>query len=49
MTEDTDKCYTTEIDESRKPLRQNLDAAEPGEFKEAKRKYKVLCYEDICL
>jgi len=49
MTEDTDKCYTTEIDESGKPLRQNSDAAEPGEFEEAKREYKALCYEDICL
>jgi hypothetical protein len=49
MTEDTAKCYTTEIDELGKPLQQNLDAAEPGEFEEAKRKYKALCYEDICL
>ena len=49
MTEDTDKRYTTELDELREPLRQNSDAAEPGEFEEAKRKYKALCYEGICL
>jgi hypothetical protein len=49
MTKDTDKCYTTELDECGQPLRQNSDAAEPGEFEEAKRKYKALCYEDICL
>jgi hypothetical protein len=33
MTEDTEKCCTTEVDE----------------FGEAVRKYKALCYEDICL
>jgi len=49
MTEDTDKCYTTEVDECGQPLRQNLDPAEPGELEEAKRKYKALYYEDICL
>ncbi|KAH9203768.1 hypothetical protein DL95DRAFT_418785 [Leptodontidium sp. 2 PMI_412] len=49
MTEDTDKCYTTEFDECGEPLRHNLDAAKPSEFEEAKRKYKALCYEDICL
>jgi hypothetical protein len=48
MTENTDKYYTTEIDESRKPLRQNSDAAEPSEFEEAKQKYKTFCYKDIC-
>jgi hypothetical protein len=30
MTEDTDKCYTTELDESGEPLQQNSDTAEPG-------------------
>ncbi|PVH69879.1 hypothetical protein DL98DRAFT_578123 [Cadophora sp. DSE1049] len=49
MTEDTDKCYTTEIDECGEPLRQKLDAAKPSEFEEVKRQYKALCYEDICL
>jgi hypothetical protein len=39
MTEDTDKCYTTELDESGQPLRQISDPAEPSEFEEAKRKY----------
>jgi hypothetical protein len=49
MTKDTDKCYTTELDKYRQPLRQNLDVAKPSEFKKAKRKYKALCYKDICL
>jgi hypothetical protein len=49
ITEDTDKCYTTEIDESREPLQQNSDAAEPGEFEKAKQKYKALCYKNICI
>jgi hypothetical protein len=49
ITKDTEKCYTTELDKCEQPLRQNSDAAEPGEFKEAKQKYKALCYKDICL
>jgi len=49
MTEDTDKYYTTEIDESREPLRQNSNTAKPGKFEEAKQKYKALYYKDICL
>jgi hypothetical protein len=50
MTKDIDKCYTTELDGSREPLRQNSDnATKPSEFVEAKQKYKALCYEDICL
>jgi hypothetical protein len=28
---------------------ENFNDAEPGGFEEAKRKYKALCYEDICL
>ncbi|KAH6725063.1 hypothetical protein BKA61DRAFT_688492 [Leptodontidium sp. MPI-SDFR-AT-0119] len=48
-TEDTDKCYTTEIVGCGEPLRQNLDTIKPSEFEEAKRKYKALCYKDICL
>ena len=48
MTEDTDKCYTTKLDESGKPLRHS-NATERGDFEEAKRKYKALCYEDICI
>jgi len=49
MTEDTDNCYTAEIDESREPERQTCNAAELDELGEAIRKYKALCYEDICL
>ncbi len=49
MTEGTNKYYTTELDDYRQPLRQNLDAAEPSEFEEAKQKYKALCYKDICI
>jgi hypothetical protein len=49
MTEDTDNCYATKIDESGEPGQQNCDAADPDEFREAIRKYKALCYEDICL
>jgi hypothetical protein len=49
ITEDTDKCYTTKLDKFEQPLRQNSDAAEPGAFEEAKRKYKALCYKDICI
>jgi len=49
MTKDIDKCYMTKLDKCRQSLWQNLDAAEPGEFEEAKQKYKALCYKDICL
>ena len=49
MTEDTDDCYTAEVDELGEPVRQACDAAELDEFREAVRKYKALCYEDICL
>lgn len=45
MIENTDKCYITEIDEYRELLHQNLDAAKPSEFEEAKREYKALCYK----
>jgi hypothetical protein len=49
MTEDIDKCYTTELDEYGQPLWLISNPAEPGEFKEAKRKYKALYYKDIYL
>jgi hypothetical protein len=49
MTEDTDKSYTTELDQCGQPLRQNSDNAEPDEVEEAKREYKALCCEDITL
>ena len=48
MTGDTDSCYTTEINEFKEPEQQICDAAELDEFGEAIRKYKALCYEDIC-
>jgi hypothetical protein len=47
MTEDTDDCFTVELDGAGQPVRQNGD--ELDEFGEARRKYKALCYEDICL
>jgi hypothetical protein len=49
MTEDTDDCYTAEVDELGEPVRQACDAAELDESGEATREYKALCYEDICL
>jgi hypothetical protein len=49
MTEDTDDCYTAEVDELGEPVQQACDAVELDEFGEATRKYKALCYEDICL
>ncbi|KAE8440383.1 hypothetical protein EG329_008182 [Mollisiaceae sp. DMI_Dod_QoI] len=49
MTEDTDDCYTAEVDGLGGPVRQVCDAAELDEFGEAVRKYKALCYEDIRL
>jgi len=49
MTEDADDRYTVEVDELGEPVRQACDAAELDEFGEATRKYKALCYEDICL
>jgi hypothetical protein len=49
MTEDTDDCYTAEVDELGEPVQQACDAAELDEFGEEIRKCKALCYEDICL
>jgi hypothetical protein len=49
MSEDTNDCYTTEIDDASEPVQQNDEAAELDEFGEVIRKYKALCYEDICL
>jgi hypothetical protein len=49
MTEDTDDCFTVEVDGAGRPVRQSGDADELDEFGEARRKYKALCYEDICL
>jgi hypothetical protein len=49
MTDDTDNCFTAEVDGAGRPVRQSGAADELDEFGEARRKYKVLCYEDICL
>lgn len=52
MTEDTDDCSTVEVDGAGQAVRQSGDADELDEldeFREARRKYKVLCYEDIYL
>jgi hypothetical protein len=49
MTDDADDYSTAQVDELGEPPRQACDAVEPGEFGEAVRKYKALCYEDICL
>ncbi|KAG4435782.1 hypothetical protein IFR05_008726 [Cadophora sp. M221] len=49
MTKDTNKCYTTKIDEYEEPLRQNLNAAKLSEFEEVKRQYKALYYKNIYL
>ena len=48
MTENTDTCYNTKIDEFKELVQQDCDA-ELDKFEEAIRKYKALCYEDICL
>jgi len=48
MTENTDTCYNTKIDEFKELVQQDCDA-KLDKFEEAIRKYKALCYEDICL
>jgi hypothetical protein len=49
MTKDTDDCFTVEADGAGRPVQQSGDADELDEFREARRKYKALCYKDICL
>jgi hypothetical protein len=49
MIEEIDNCYTPETYELREPIQQNYDIAKLDEHGEAVRKYKALCYEDICL
>jgi hypothetical protein len=49
MTENTDECYSVEVNGSGRLVRQNSDADKLDEFGEAVRKCKALCYEDICL
>jgi hypothetical protein len=38
-----------EVNGARRPVRQSGDADELNEFREARRRYKALYYEDICL
>jgi hypothetical protein len=47
ITKNINKCYTTKFDKYEQFLQQYLDAAEPGEFEKAKRKYKIFYYKDI--
>ncbi|PMD11976.1 hypothetical protein NA56DRAFT_713652 [Hyaloscypha hepaticicola] len=49
IIENTDKYYITELNEYRQSLYYISDPVESGEFEKAKRKYKVLYYEDIYL
>lgn len=48
MTDDIDNCSTAEVNGLGELLRQACGAAEQDKFREAVRKYKALCYEDIC-
>ena len=49
MTENTDDCFPIQVDKAGQPSWQDCDVDEFDEFGEAVRKYKALCYEDICL
>jgi hypothetical protein len=49
MAEDTGNCDTAEVDEYGEPVQQNCNDAAINDATEAKRTYKALCYEDICL
>ena len=49
MTEDTDDCSPVKVNAAGRPVQQNGDANELDEFGDVRRKYKALCYEDICL
>ena len=49
MMEDTDDYHPIEVDGAGPPVRQNGNVAKPDEFGDVIRKYKALCYEDICL
>lgn len=42
-----DSCPTIDVDDSRQPVVQNYNAPELDKFREAKRKYKALYYENI--
>jgi hypothetical protein len=49
MTEKTDTRFATKVNKFVERIEQDCDTADLDEFGEAKRKYKALCYEDICL
>jgi hypothetical protein len=49
MREASDDCYAAEADMPGEPSPRDSDAADLDVFGEAIRKYKALCYEDICL
>jgi hypothetical protein len=49
ITEATDDCYPVEVDGTRRPVRQNRNTGELTASGEAVRRYKALCYKDICL
>ncbi|KIN08326.1 hypothetical protein OIDMADRAFT_23134 [Oidiodendron maius Zn] len=49
ITEGGNNCCTIEADWLGKPRQQDCNATDIDEFRELIRKYKVLCYEDICL
>lgn len=42
-----DNCPVTNANVSKLQIEQNCDATEYDEFREARRKYKALCYKDI--
>lgn len=48
IVEDTDNNYTGKVEGSGEPMR-DCDTMELDESAETIRKYKALCYEDICL
>ena len=47
--EDSNDCYPMEVDEAGWAVQQDCSVAELDELEEATRKYKALCYEDICI
>lgn len=49
IREGSDNCSAVGTDGPGEPRPQDCDAADLDEFGEAIRKYKALCYEDICL
>jgi len=49
ITKDTNDYFIVEVNGTKWPVRQSGNADELNEFGEARRKYKVLYYEDIYL